>query len=754
MRFLLYLTAYLLPVFHPAIVVSYDAATRLLWFLFVPLQMHVAFFGRKDFFRAAGLRASVAFSAAIMIVSIVLVAGMDRSALFFLAAQAAAFLLTAALFRTTYVGRFTGVVELAYIALLYVKMLGFSRASETFAEAGSGITQGILALSFGAILLHALVLYLAAYQEGVRKRTVRELSMFAAAAAVLGVVVALVVPPDFVNHSVVLNELGDPPDPELVPLDERGNGLDGGNLLSDGRDSDSSRDEGGSPGDGAGQADSESGRTPRLQGIDAADWNRRRSAAGVGAGADGEGERTGSGEREGKQYAVMIVGSDHDPIYAADGYFSAFDSRRGFQYSTDEPLNELTYARLLETWRNPAPALDLMREDTDVFFLSTIPERVTPYDPYEIEPTVLDTRYHPFDYAYSVTASISASTPRQWREISELTPMEREELARYLEIELVGETGRKIEAFAERLFANTTGYYERLQAILSNFTTYQYEMGFTDDVSVEAVGDFLLDTKSGDCTEFSNSTAILARLAGIPSRVVTGYLAAKSLQTDRHRQGLAILQEAIEPLQSFPIDSLYLVTSAHRHSWTQVIMPGYGWVDIETTATAIPPIGAGDPNSMDVVIPIITPEEILDRSFRFPWLLVGQALLLLALAAFASAYLFRFGRRLYLSRISKGTSRRSLGALYSLLLYHLAAEGYPLKPASETSLEYARRHPETASFAERYTRLRYREPENAKELQLSWSEVRDAYRNTRRVTRRGGVVGLAKRIASLRELRY
>ena len=81
---------------------------------------------------------------------------------------------------------------------------------------------------------------------------------------------------------------------------------------------------------------------------------------------------------------------------------------------------------------------------------------------------------------------------------------------------------------------------------------------------------------------------------------------------------------------------------------------------------------------MDVVIPIIPPEEILKRNFQFPWLLIGQTLLVLTITALAAAYLFRFGRRLYLSRISKGSSRRALGALYTLLLSHMASEGYPL----------------------------------------------------------------------------
>ena len=742
-----------LPALHPAIVVSYDADTIWLWFVLIPLQMHLAFFAGPP---RVPLGRTIIAAISIAAVSVFILPGIDRAAIVFVSTQAFAFLLTLALFRTRTVGRYTGIAEIVLLALLLVRMLGFARASETFAEASSSLTQAILAISFGAVLLHALVVYLLNFGEGIRKRTLREVGMFATAAVILGVIVALVLPPDFVNHNVVLNELRDPPEPELLPLDGTTDGLDGGNLRSD-RPSDeegNGSSQGNQSGDGEGEGQEEA--QPRLEGIPAGEWQNRRGQGQGDSQAEGEGNsnQDGEGEGENKQYAVMVVGSKHDPIYAADGYFSTFDPVEGFTYLRDEPLNRLTYTRLIETWRNPTPALDPERAETDIVFLSTISERVVPYDPLEIQPTVLNTKYHPFDFAYSATSNISQSAPPEWRKITPLTAAEREEFAEFLRADMSEEHREGIQALADNLFENRDGYYQRLDAILGHFSTYQYEIGFTDDVSLGAVSNFLFNTKNGDCTEFSNSTALLARIAGIPSRVVTGYLATDGLQTDQHRQGIEVLKQSIEPLNDYPSDELYLVTSAHRHSWVQVHMPGYGWVDIETTSTAIPPAGSANPNGMDIVIPIITPEEIIQRNFEFPWLLIGQVVLILGVTALGTAYLFRAGRQLYLKSVSGGNSRRALQAHYTLLLSHMAREGYPIKPVSDTSIEYAERHPEIRPFADHYTRMRYRTTSDPTEREESWKDLRSEYRHGKGRTRRTGLVSLVKRIVSLRELRY
>ena len=161
-----------------------------------------------------------------------------------------------------------------------------------------------------------------------------------------------------------------------------------------------------------------------------------------------------------------------------------------------------------------------------------------------------------------------------------------------------------------------------------------------------------------------------------------------------------------------------------------------------------------NPNSMDVVIPIITAEKIVPRTFEFPWLVVAQAILLLGITATMAAYLFKWGRRLFLARTAKGSSLTALSSLNLLILSHMAAEGFSLKPDSDTPMEYAEHHPEFRQFAESYTRLRFGQPEETLHNSVEWTNMREAYRNTKRTTRQKGLAALARRVFSLRELRY
>ena len=214
------------------------------------------------------------------------------------------------------------------------------------------------------------------------------------------------------------------------------------------------------------------------------------------------------------------------------------------------------------------------------------------------------------------------------------------------------------------------------------------------------------------------------------------------------------LQEAIEPLQEYPLDEMFLVTTAHRHSWVQVYMPGYGWVDIETTATAIPPAAGFDPNSMDIVIPIIEPEDVKNRGFEFPWLLALQSLLILVVAGTVGTYAFRYGRLIYLRSLASGESARALRALYTLLLMRLAVEGYRIKSTAETSVEYAQEHPELKPFSELYTRLRYRERLEGPERDEDMDKIRGEYKGILGSASRKGLPGLLRRVFSLKDLRY
>ena len=735
-RLALYLLAFSLPVFHPGVVISYDVTGWWLFYVLIPAEMALAYFlspprlGLKTWLLVAGL---------LILFSVVFVSGFGSIALLFLGGGLVAFVSTFLVFKTGGRGRTIATLEIFALGILYYKMLSFSRASEEVARQSSGIAQVILFLAMGAFLLHCLLLYFASFQGESFKKNRRELALFFALIVPIGLLLALLMPPGFVSHSIVMNRLKEEPNPDLVPLDQYADGLPGGNLLSERRGDEGENGQGN--GEGRNGQDGEDGEgQAQLEGWPSDRWGDQQMGQGEGG--------------QQRQRAVMVVASKRDPVYAAEGYFGGFDPDRGFIYSEEEPLNELTFIRLLETWQNREYVADEKRESEEIFFFSTIPDRVLAYRPRSVEPTVLSRQFFPFSYSYTSISDMSASSPYDWMMINDLSDQEREDMAEYLEIPLHEEDRAQFEGYLKGLLEEKRPYFEKITAILQGFSDYQYEIGFDDDVSVSKMERFLFETKNGDCTEFSNTTAILARLAGIPSRVVTGYLATRELQTNAHLRGLLVLQEAIEPLQQFPLNELYLVTTAHRHSWVQVYMPRFGWVDLETTATALPPMGGGDPNSMNVVIPIIQGNEGPVPTFQFPWRLALRALIGIIFFGFIGAYVLRYGREVYLTLVSRSQNIRALRAVQGVLLMRLAAEGYSIKAQSQTIQEYSGSYPELGGFASIYTQLRYRERSEPAELDRAWKELRDTSRKILAESRKTGFKYSLRRFLSLKGLYY
>ncbi|HEU4814319.1 MAG TPA: DUF3488 and transglutaminase-like domain-containing protein [Xanthomonadaceae bacterium] len=81
-----------------------------------------------------------------------------------------------------------------------------------------------------------------------------------------------------------------------------------------------------------------------------------------------------------------------------------------------------------------------------------------------------------------------------------------------------------------------------------------------------AVDEFLFDTQAGYCEHFSSSFVVLMRAAGIPARVVTGYVGG-------YRN---------------PIGDYWLVRRSDAHAWAEVWLDGPGWTRVDPTAAVAP----------------------------------------------------------------------------------------------------------------------------------------------------------------------
>ncbi|HKQ23935.1 MAG TPA: DUF3488 and transglutaminase-like domain-containing protein [Burkholderiales bacterium] len=80
------------------------------------------------------------------------------------------------------------------------------------------------------------------------------------------------------------------------------------------------------------------------------------------------------------------------------------------------------------------------------------------------------------------------------------------------------------------------------------------------------VDQFLFETRSGFCEHYASAFTFLMRAAGIPARVVTGYLGG----------------------EINPVDGYLIVRQSEAHAWTEVWLQSEGWIRVDPTAAVSP----------------------------------------------------------------------------------------------------------------------------------------------------------------------
>lgn len=130
---------------------------------------------------------------------------------------------------------------------------------------------------------------------------------------------------------------------------------------------------------------------------------------------------------------------------------------------------------------------------------------------------------------------------------------------------------QRVRDLAVNLTNDKDNRYDKVLAIENYFTDHSFVYE-TMNVSFPAknqdyVDQFLFDTKSGYCNNFSTSMIVLLRSAGIPARWVKGYTEGTLDNTLASAEG----------------DDVYKIANDNAHSWVEVYFPGYGWIPFEPT---------------------------------------------------------------------------------------------------------------------------------------------------------------------------
>ncbi|WP_172373618.1 DUF4129 domain-containing transglutaminase family protein [Sporosarcina jiandibaonis] len=156
-------------------------------------------------------------------------------------------------------------------------------------------------------------------------------------------------------------------------------------------------------------------------------------------------------------------------------------------------------------------------------------------------------------------------------------------------LQLPKELPERVGELAETITRSSESVYDKAKAI----ERYFGRNGFVYDqknVAIPAedqdyVDQFLFDSKSGYCDNFSTSMVVMLRTIGIPAKWVKGF-APGELGRNENKE------------------SVYKITNNEAHSWVEAFMPGIGWMPFEPT------IGFGGASSIeyDIELQLDDPE--------------------------------------------------------------------------------------------------------------------------------------------------
>ncbi len=161
-------------------------------------------------------------------------------------------------------------------------------------------------------------------------------------------------------------------------------------------------------------------------------------------------------------------------------------------------------------------------------------------------------------------------------------------------------TKRLREKVAE-LTADAANDYEKALLLRNylrdNFTYKQFSKPVPE--GAEAADYFFFELKEGHCEYFASTLAVMARIAGLPSRIATGF----------------------SPGDYNTLINAFEVYEYHAHAWTQIFVPDYGWLTMDATPpgeiqSRTTPIGLGqlrDPFGDEWRV---TPPELTTRTLE------------------------------------------------------------------------------------------------------------------------------------------
>ena len=270
---------------------------------------------------------------------------------------------------------------------------------------------------------------------------------------------------------------------------------------------------------------------------------------------------------------------------------------------------------------------------------------------------------------YHATSAISRATPDQLR-AAQLADTPPEILARYTM--LPDEVPARVHELARRVAGLSASAapspYDQALAIEQFLRQYPYTLDLPPPPGTGDIVDyFLFDLQRGFCDYYASAMVVMARSAGLPSRLAAGYLQGPSGG-----------------------NGIQTIRQSDAHSWAEIYFAGYGWIEFEPTpafpaANVAPP---ADPSTVSgpAGTPALPAEVAMPERAplpAFPWALV------LGIAAIGIIVARIAGRRITEALRDPYAGLDETQRAYAHLLRSAAAAGHPPR-TTQTPAEFAR----------------------------------------------------------------
>jgi hypothetical protein len=200
--------------------------------------------------------------------------------------------------------------------------------------------------------------------------------------------------------------------------------------------------------------------------------------------------------------------------------------------------------------------------DTAVLFAAPFAELVSG-EFLTVQADAMSGLYLPFPPSSRIRYSVTSQAPRLVadEQIASILAYPDSIRSRYLQVPVGSE---QVADLAFRVSQQATTPFERTLAIQQHLLeNYRYSLEADTTTLSHPLEEFLFTRKTGYCEHYATAMVVMLRTAGIPARLVTGFLA-----TEWNEYG-----------------GYFTVRQRDAHAWVEVYFPHSGWITMDPTPT-------------------------------------------------------------------------------------------------------------------------------------------------------------------------